>query len=308
MALIRPISSKRLCTLPAVITITLPPPGNLVGPGLSISATSDFIGPFPANSIWRFNVANNPEGTQQIWGGTNPVQNHSSSIRIADRNFNNQNFAQYVVPNTTSVHLLVTVEQPGPVVIDSGAVTTTWSTDAGLGTLSLITQRQIAAGGTGGFTEEDRVTLSGVSDAVLKIFAAFGGAQLVTGLSDFVTHPPVNFIGRITPCTLLSGSGTLNLPSGGSFGTPLGLVVTFESVPPLFGRRLGQVIEYEQRIAQFGAVHRLKNSTEDIITEFVDIHSDDFVWLWQSQNPLRLLYDITPGCVVSACFLDTDLS
>lgn len=189
------------------ITITPSQPGARVGPGLQTGFQTSFIGPIETGSSWVLGLTTDSEGslgiiqytiaattavTSLLWYSSTPTSFPfigQLQPRAGDTVFVQ---AKLVAPNQTTV-------------LDSGTLSTTWSSTDGLG-LQLL--EKTTTGG-GGLTSEQAVQLSETH-----------GSTFPTELLDNITLQP-----------LTSGPSTGPVNSG-LLRFTFGVIVRISNVPP----------------------------------------------------------------------------
>ncbi len=121
--------------------------------------------------------------------------------------------------------------------------------------------------------------------------------SLTFPLSDTLLHPPYGALRRELLAGIFSGSGDLTRATGAlppfNNVNAYGLRTSFFTVPAQFGYRLGQPLEYENRMVQLTARYTDALGNNDDL-EVLDLHFE-WVWLWQEPGPLLIHYEIFPG-------------
>lgn len=139
------------------ITITLPQPGNSVGPGFVATFQTDFIGPLPSDSFWILNVSRDSEGEESILVESPHGVSHTLQWMWQARDNAGLNEAAFDAAIGSEVHVIATLIG-GSTTIDSGATTGTWQPTTGLANVVVGAADNITA--TGGFTTTDRDALA----------------------------------------------------------------------------------------------------------------------------------------------------
>lgn len=135
-----------------------PGPGGLVlGPGVPINWSSDFIGPLPTGSTWELHwfegtEPTNPWLTEVISNPT--VFSGSTTPFVSNANKNMTINVANTIRTGANAHVEIELRSPTGV-LDSGTFSATWDTSAGIATQLLQTQGTVQ----GGFTAQDRVDL-----------------------------------------------------------------------------------------------------------------------------------------------------
>jgi hypothetical protein len=156
-------------------------------------------------------------------------------------------------------------------------------------------------GGTGGgLTTEEHNWLDDVQQAVQRVFNDASGVARSTPIGSALSHPDQTFLNNPDALFDLAGRGSLSPPEAGGAISAYGLVLQVTTTPAGFGQRDGAIVVWNERIAQLATVHTIKTGPQEWVTEVFDLHLDTFLWLWRTPFPNRVIYDVTPGCVVTA--------
>ena len=125
--------------------------------------------------------------------------------------------------------------------------------------------------------------------------------SLVFPIADALFHPPYGSMRRELIAGTFSGGGDLQRATGAvapfNNVNAYGLRVSFFTIPAGFGYVVGSPNVYYDRIVQLTAVYEDAVGNADTL-ESVDIHYERF-WLWAEPGPLRIHYEVLPGCVVA---------
>jgi len=125
--------------------------------------------------------------------------------------------------------------------------------------------------------------------------------SLVFPIADALFHPPYGFMRRETISGTFTGSGDLQRATGAAAPfnnvNAYGLRTSFFTIPAEMGYVLGDPNVYFDRIVQLTAVYEDALGNDDVLEE-LDVHFER-VWLWLEPGPLKIHYDVFPGCVVS---------
>lgn len=142
------------------ITIQLPNNGSGLsfGPGLTISYSTDLIGPIPTDENWVITVSLNPDGGAQTFQFTQPTNGQKIGSFQPWVTLNPVVNTNFTPTAGQTVHVQAELRKPSNVVDDSGTVTALWDTTVGLPTLIQHTAQ-------GGFTVTDRNQLQEVHTA-----------------------------------------------------------------------------------------------------------------------------------------------
>jgi hypothetical protein len=281
------------------LAITIDTPGGgLIGPSITIVVRSDVVGPIPPNSQIQVDIF--PEGIEQPCGGWSiPISSGIQNVKLSQDHANRQTLFSTIadggrVTVKTEIHSTAGT-------FDEGTTTgLTWST-TGLLTEQL---RELSQASTqSGFTEDDRAQLAIVAAAVqvpFPISTVAGGISQVA-LGRLFDKTPLGLMQKLE-CQNISGDGSLTRPVGPVNVNAFGLTWQFITVPEFFGREIGAVIEYENRIVQFKVVSRTLNGADEVI-DLVDAHSDQQFLQWGLASVDRVEFSVTPGCEVQVCWL-----
>ncbi len=116
---------------------------------------------------------------------------------------------------------------------------------------------------------------------------------------DTLLHPPYGALRRELIAGVFSGSGSLTRNTGAlppfNNVNAYGLRTSFFTVPAKFGFKLGNPLEYEQRMVQLTARYTDALGNDDDL-EVLDLHIER-VWIWVEPGPTLIHYEITPGVV-----------
>lgn len=266
-----------------------------VGPGSAFTVTSDLIGPIPLEWRWTVSILWGGEGA--AWISSAPADGThalSSILGTTVGGWSVTHTPGVFPPELAEVQITVELVDDGFEVQDSGTLDTLlWTTQGNF-------QREInaEAEGAGGLTETEELQLAAVGPAITAAFIGTLGEAILRGVGDLVLHPPIGFLIEDGDPITLTGRGSLTRPSGLFSVNAFGVTLSFFTIPSGFGFRDGNVLEYQQRIIQLATTHELANGTREVLTEVLDLNTDGFMWLWRNALPERILYDVTPGCVV----------
>jgi hypothetical protein len=134
------------------ITITLPPPGDRVGPGFPITLISDFVGPLPTGSQFEVDMATDAEFQSLV--NRVVVPTNTTALRFPLNTFSNGTLylPDVVLQPGATVRVRAQLTTPTSGVIDSGvtAAPVTWDPNA------MLWQVIQAQGSTGGGLTTDQ--------------------------------------------------------------------------------------------------------------------------------------------------------
>lgn len=280
------------------IEFVLPPAGT-IGPGLSISWSSTFVGPLPQGSFWRWRFYQGvepdlyylrclQETTTVLFPGTFPFTVPIPGQHQVD---------EKIIADGQDAHVFVELSD-GTNVIDSGTLDAKWDTRTGIWPMLQTVSTPVQ----GGFTAADRAQLElAVDNSTVQIPANVVGGVVAAGLATL--------IGDIPPyLTMRNGfidvTGNGSLPRGaGPFATyTLGIEWLFLDIPAGFGQELGNVEEFNRRIIQLEPVFQAQNN-ETYWAHLEDAHQDGGRSMWGRTTPVALNYWCAPGCRVRIFFL-----
>jgi hypothetical protein len=152
----------------------------------------------------------------------------------------------------------------------------------------------------GGMTEQEHTWLDTTQQAVQQVFTDLTGVAFSNPIGSLIAHPDMAFLQVCDEAFPISGRGELTRPAPGVGVNAYGLALFVDQVPPGFGTRDGVVISYFERIAQLLTLHQRKATTDEWVTEELQLRLATYLWLWRTPSPHRIVYDVTPGCVVGA--------
>jgi hypothetical protein len=186
----------------------------------------------------------------------------------------------------------------GQQVHDSG-LSTGWKWDTNASTAMKLPQQ------TGsGLTGEQAQQLSDTWNWVQHVFTDVLGGLISTPIGSALVHPDQRFQLTSTECTTLTGRGSLQRGGLPGIGVnAFGLQLSAAQVPPGMSVRDGVILRYRPRLAQLAAVYQHAGGGTQRVLEVLELDLDNFCWLWKEAGPFEILYDITPGCAVQACWI-----
>lgn len=276
----------------------LPPVDNLyVGPGSTVTVSTNFIGPFPTGTFWEMEIRRT--GDEFILSaGRN--DNFTNTSTLYPNVFIQPTGVQvpqwYPQPPAAaqpaqSATLVIRLRETPSTVLEQTSSPIQWRPEpAGVAWVQSLGAAQAG----GGFTTTDRSVLNAVLPAVRTLLpnAFAGGPQLLMQAIDLVRGPPRSML-RPFGSQLISGRGSLSAQPPGalhSFGGTWQVAV----IPAGYGKDDGQVTEWNRRIGQLVVIR--EGASEDLYIDVLeDTHrGNDFI-LWQFPNPSQINYDIAPG-------------
>jgi hypothetical protein len=119
---------------------------------------------------------------------------------------------------------------------------------------------------------------------------------LPTGVIQQFLHPPVGLLTRELIAPALTGAGTLTRTRGPVGVDAFGIEISFFTIPAAFGRVLGAVDRFENRIIQLTVQHTLVDG-HLVDTEVFDVYSEGII-LFTESLPTSIAFDVTVGCTV----------
>jgi len=290
------------------VEITQPADGGNFGPGVSLSISENAPGPFPPEDIWRIELYGGPTFEQLERVAQFPFVPGPLTFEW----LNQSAFFDVVytggetgrLTTGSSVRIIARHQNAAGTDVGFDSATFVWQEGVGLGWQEKTTQDLVGGGtGGGGFTAEDRTTIEATEQQTLSEFPANAGgaADLILGIGEQIEK-----IGQWlivpTDCQSLTGRGELTRPAGALNIDAYGLTWFFDSIPAGFGRRDGAVEEWHERILQLVRIDADRGNNE-YLSEVFDIRTEGGRIVWGLGLPRRILYDITPGCVVRLCWL-----
>jgi hypothetical protein len=132
-----------------------------------------------------------------------------------------------------------------------------------------------------------------------RTFQTAGGIGLNTPIGSVIAHPEQHLLSLRSPAFELSGRGELTTPTFGALSKPYGIWWNTTTVPELAGYRDGQNTEFIGRLVQFCPMYPELAGGQLYIPEVADFRYKSFYWLWQEFGPQIVLYDVTPGFVLT---------
>lgn len=143
------------------ISFPLNPNGAVLGPGLTISWSSDFVGPLPVGSEWEIDLRGDG-GEEAIWikallGTQSPFGGHYTPfVQALNTGWNTSTQLGFTIRDGGPASATVQLRTPTGVV-DSGTLSGTWDARSGL-----AQDLESTTGVSGGFTQQDRLQLQAI--------------------------------------------------------------------------------------------------------------------------------------------------
>jgi hypothetical protein len=119
------------------VTITPAPPSASCGLGIGVTVASDFIGPLPSGSFWGISYTTDSATLDTIWSETFLTNTQAARLLIPGL----ESHGAYVQPSQWPVDgatVYITALLGHPATIDTGQITATWRTTAGLAYLEYV--------------------------------------------------------------------------------------------------------------------------------------------------------------------------
>jgi hypothetical protein len=283
------------------ITFVYPPLNGPIGPGYTVSVTSDFVGPIPSDAWWTVAVMEPGEEFATVINQHFPIQasDHELQCVVGDFTVPIQDLLlQHAkIPADTSLSLIVQLDSPTGV-IEEETQTVKW--DA---TGRLFAQAQTAPTLEPSFTPTDRETLNAIPLSMQVSLPTFASALGNVGiaLAQLILQPPANLLCRVDPVDI-AGIGTLTRPLGVFTVAAYGLYYELLSAPPELGLTPGVAIEWQQRLGQFVVIKVGSDGTEYRYST-TDFHTDHERVNFGGVDTKRIEYDIAPGVVIRVWWL-----
>lgn len=281
------------------ITITSPV-GPGIGPGLTVSASSSFIGPIPDTGFWTIDIVE-PGTEEPIYGEI--IHTNVLAIQTILGLYAGTTAAKSPtrgVAEGTTVNMVIALHQSPTVVLDQTTFTSrTWQPTSALQFLLAQTVGSINTG----FTAEDRSDIQATLAATrvsIPAVAAVGGS-ILRGLGELVQGVPPQFTNR-HGSILVSGQGSLARGTEPFRVDALGIEWHWNTIPPGFGRTPGSVDELGRRIVQWRLIDQ-DDSGQLFQRGYVDSQVDGERFVWGVHSPVTLEWFVAPGCVVELSFL-----
>lgn len=281
------------------ITITLPEPGGVIGPGVKVFLESDFIGPLPAGSAWLLHTSTDPEFAHVNYEERFPAFGTSTLETLA------LPYQQVIFPGDdsyeagTTVHVEAQLIQAPFTVIDSGTITAPWQPTQDLWQVL----RTIHSEAGLGLTTEQAEQLGDDHAAINPPLLAQDGTPITGAVGDLIVAPSLKFLGIDTTTHVLSGSGILEVPNFAGVQTAWGLVLDVAEAAPGASVKFGYVDSYVRRVAQFLLLWPARNTAEAMVIEEFRLHLAHYTWLWHVPFSISVAYWIEPMFTVNARFV-----
>lgn len=283
------------------VTFVYPPINGPIGPGYTISVTTDFVGPIPTDAYWSVGVLEPGEEISTIILQRFPIgtSDHELQACVGDLRVPMQDLAaqHQQIPQDTTVTLIVELDGSEGA-IDSGTQTTKW--DA---TGRLFAQAQTAPVLEPSFTPTDRETLDAIPLSMQVSLPTFLSALGNVGitLAQLILQPPANLLCKVDPVDI-AGVGTLTRTLGVFTVAAYGLYYELLSAPPELGLTPGVAIEWQQRLGQF-VVIKVGSDGAEYRYSTTDFHTDHERVSFGGVDTKRIEYDIAPGVAVRVWWL-----
>jgi hypothetical protein len=181
---------------------------------------------------------------------------------------------------------------------DTGTLTAVWAPTDAIG--FQIKDQAV----TGGLTEEEHAAILAAAVNTQAVVPAIGAPDdsVVTGIANLLPLLASPQLLHVHACRNITGQGSLSRGASEFRSDSLGFEIHFVDIPPGFGRRLGSVDEYFNRVVQFRTIRLAADSTP-YQDEVLDLVYDGQRHSWGVLVPETLEWYVAPGCVVEICFL-----
>lgn len=281
------------------VTIYLPSPGDLVGPGMRVQFVSDFIGPLASNATWSIRVSTDPEfGTVAYSESIPATSDFGSLVTALNSSASTLVAGDEAVVDGTTVHVQVLLND-GSGVVDDGVITATWKPT----TNAWVQTAEIVAEGGAGLTTEQSQQLADDHASINPPLLASDGTAITGAVGDLIVSPALKLLGIDTSTHVLVGQGTLDVPTFAGVQTGWGLVLDVLDFPSGTSYMPGYVRSFHPRAGQFLLLWPAKNTAEAMVLEELRLHLEHFTWKWDLANVIAVAYYITPGWTVQARFV-----
>lgn len=281
------------------ITITVPGPPSYIGPGAVVSLQSDFIGPLPTGSFWRVNILQTPDTSDIIWQQNITAGSTFTNLTVGYTGTKPFTSTQWMVPEATNVYVQVQLNPPTGTALDSGSATVQWSSTRDAWYLEKLKIEAVPQG----LTSPQAALLAADHAAINPPLVATDGTPITGAVGDVIVRPSLKFLGIDTSTHVLTGSGTLPVPSLLGVQTGWGLVLDVITVPPGASFKSGYVRSFHPRVAQFLALWPAAHSAEAMVLQELRLHLEHYTWLWEYAFTSAVAYWIEPGWSVQARFV-----
>jgi len=129
------------------ITVSVPYDGttNLIGPGSLVALSSDFIGPLPSGSYFKFVTSIDSEGSEWFWQAHYPTSAPATTFYVQSDPSVTWQTQGWQVKEGATIHVIAELHSP-TAVLDSGNTTAIWS-NGQIGIQQMLLQQGVVGGG-----------------------------------------------------------------------------------------------------------------------------------------------------------------
>lgn len=271
--------------------------GGAVGPGALISVRTDFVGPFPSDAVWDFQVLGGPTFERVYWDQrfscTGPIfKGYLGEGSLENMAQLDVGIVQRALQNEP-VHLVARLAVPSTGFLEQQSFT------SGVYDETATMPRLFQAGVPAQVPEQLLVDASDSATQTTRVFEQ-GITSVSIPVADLLLHPPLGLLKLSISPGVLSGVGRIQL-----FGQPVdvayGLWWSIVEVPIGFGLTEGVINEFEQRLIQLRVVHNIAGQL--ICSEFLDANFAEVLFTWHEFKPYAIDFHITPGVVLDVRLL-----
>lgn len=277
------------------ITITPPPPANVFTPGASVHWRTDFIGPIETGSTVVIDFWADSTGELPFWENTVNAQSGSGFVIILQHDeANHPSLVANMPAAGADMKATATLFDPRGNVLDSGQTTAPWNPTDGLGVQNFVESQSPASG----LTPIEQQQLADAATQTVATGIATDGTRVSFPVGDLVVTPPLHLFHIEPNQFLLTGQGTRAVPLTLPFISGIGIQLDAVVIPPGFGRTIGYVDSYQQRLGQFLALQPEEGTFESMFVESFDMHLQHVTWVFRFRLTPQIAYFITPGVEV----------
>lgn len=275
------------------VEILIPPalsPAAPLGPGMA--AQWQFTGPIPTGWQWEYRITDDSDETQTVVSSLFPATQNTVAVGIGEPyTLSTLLTGKYQVPHGSPALLTVRLFDDQLTLREIGNRAITY--DAISGMPHVVAASQVAP--VSGYAQADRDRDIKTSAAVLSAFPLTTaiGELVEVGLDAQFGCPPLPLLVP-SSALLLTGSGTVDRPSGSTGVHAYGFVFRLEIVPPGLSVIDGRSLEFPERLAQF-LVIRVDANGNEYVADRYEFHHDQERICWGIPFPKRLEYSILPG-------------
>lgn len=273
--------------------------GSPIGPGVLVWVNHVTGGPVPANTFWDFEILPPAGGGEVSWGRyrfpASGDQYPSVSFRFGDPTISQAGIPGQRVWGLEGVDVDLRVRLTGPLsqVLDEAVQTIPYT----VGNEYLLFPALLS----GGSVPNEDVEI--IKAAVTTQFPDIG--NVLTGLADFIAHPPLALIKTEAINPPRTGKGRLihpNFPNEDFGVTAYGITWFVNEAPPGIGTIDGNPLTFRSRILQLATIFDLTDGTQ-WIDEETEWNMHQVLYFWRRLLPTYVDYAILPGVTVQFYWL-----